>query len=98
MRKLIAQTAALVRPTEGNVFVKGLKATETKGGLAIPDTYQEENPRAMVVAIHPKSEVEYKAGDIVHIIGGAGVMPMKFDGDDYFLLTEECILAYVVEE
>jgi len=86
--------ASDLKPTVGNVLVKGIKP-EAPGGLALPDSYQEENPRASVVSVHPSSEGDYSAGDVVYIVMTHSVVPLKFDGDDYFLVSEESILAYV---
>ena len=88
-------SAADVHPTKGNVFVRGIRPTQSKGGLSLPDVYREDNPRAEIIAVHPESEADYKVGDIVYIVAQHGVMPLKFDGGEYFLVSEESILAYV---
>ena len=96
-RTFISNEAAKIRPTKGNVFVKGIRPSETKGGIAIPDNYQDDNPRAMVVATHRDNEGDYKDGDIVHIVSGIGLVNLKFDGEDYYVVSEEGILAWVEE-
>lgn len=93
-----------LKPLRDRVIVKPSEGQEqTKSGIVIPDTAQEEPQEGKVVAVGPgavdndgkKIPMAVKVGDKV-IIPKYGASKVKIDGDELLIMREEDILAVVV--
>ena len=93
-----------LRPLEDHVFVKPLEEEErTKGGIVLPDTAKEKPRQGEVVAVGPgrwdtdgkkRIPVDVKVGDRV-IFKKWGGDELKFEDEEYLILTQSDILAVV---
>lgn len=92
-----------IRPLEDKVLVQILEAeTTTASGLVIPDSAQEKPQEAKVIAVGPgrrdedgdRIELDVKEGDTV-IFSKYGGTELKYDGEDYLLLSARDLLAIV---
>jgi len=93
-----------LRPLNDKIIVKIIKATETtKSGLIIPESAQEKNQEAEVIAVGPgkvnettgvRNAIDIKVGDRVLYSKYSG-NEFKLDGDDVLMLEEGDILAVV---
>lgn len=93
-----------VQPLGDRLVVKVLEVIEekTKSGLYVPDTAKEKPQEAEVLAVGPgalndKGErvpVDVKVGDKVIFSKYAGT-EVKFDGEEYLILSERDILAKI---
>ena len=82
-----------LQPIKGRVLVKPFKSKEkTLSGIYLPDTAKEKTHQGEVIAVAEDATDEVALGN--HIIykefGGTEV---KFEGEDYILLTEDDLLA-----
>ena len=98
-----------IKPLSDRVLVEAVSSREigkeTKSGIFIPETVDKERAeQGFVVAVGPGRmtdegkivPVSVKAGDKV-LFSKYGPDEIKFDGKEYFILTESNILA-VIEE
>jgi len=93
-----------LKPLFDNVVVKPGKAEEqTKFGLVIPDTAKEKPQKGEVVAVgdgrwddegEKRVPVDVKVGDTV-IYKEWGKTSIKIEGDEYFIMSQNDILAVV---
>ncbi len=93
-----------LRPLNDKIIVKIIKATETtKSGLIIPESAQEKNQEAEVIAVGPgkvnettgvRNVIDIKIGDRVLYSKYSG-NEFKLDGDDVLMLEENDVLAVV---
>jgi chaperonin GroES len=93
-----------LKPLFDNVVVKPGKAEEqTKFGLVIPDTAKEKPQKGEVVAVgdgrwddegEKRVPVDVKVGDTV-IYKEWGKTSIKIEGDEYFIMSQNDILAIV---
>jgi len=91
-------------PLGDRVLVKPISPEnkKTKSGIIIPDTIDKERPeQGEVVAAGPGKEVSgklqklsVKKGDKV-IFSKYGYDEIKIDGEEFFILKEESILAVI---
>lgn len=91
------------RPLHDRILVKRLEeATETKGGLIIPDTAKEKPIRGEIVAIGAGKkddngktiELDVKTGDKVLFSKYSGT-EVKIDGNEHLIMREDDILAII---
>jgi len=94
---------ANIKPLEDKVLVQIVEAeTTTASGLVIPDSAQEKPQEATVVAVGPgrtndKGEVVpvgVNEGDTV-IFSKYGGTELKYDGQEYLLLSARDLLAVI---
>lgn len=92
-----------ITPLEDRILVQINEAeTTTASGLVIPDSAQEKPQEATVIAVGPgrfddKGEripVDVKEGDVV-IFSKYGGTEIKYDGQEYLILSARDILATV---
>jgi len=93
-----------LKPLFDNVVVKPGKAEEqTKFGLVIPDTAKEKPQKGEVVAVgdgrwddegEKRVPMDVKVGDTV-IYKEWGKTSIKIEGDEYFIMSQNDILAIV---
>ena len=82
-----------LNPVNGRVLVKPLEAGDkTPGGIFLPDTAKEKLLEGTVVSAAEDSTDEVAAGDRV-IYKEFGGTEVKFEGEDYILLSEDDLLA-----
>ena len=92
-----------IRPLEDKVLVQLVEAeTTTASGLVIPDSAQEKPQEATVVAVGPgklddagnRIPVDVKEGDVV-VFSKYGGTELKYDGEEFLLLSARDLLAVV---
>lgn len=92
-----------IRPLEDKVLVQILEAeTTTASGLVIPDSAKEKPQEATVIAVGPgklnddgkRAAMDVKEGDVV-VFSKYGGTELKYDGQDYLLLSARDLLAVV---
>ncbi|MDO5454428.1 MAG: co-chaperone GroES [Corynebacterium sp.] len=92
-----------IRPLEDKVLVQLVEAeTTTASGLVIPDSAQEKPQEATVVAVGPgklddagnRVPVDVKEGDVV-VFSKYGGTELKYDGEEFLLLSARDLLAVV---
>lgn len=95
--------AVNIKPLGDRVLVEPLEEAETEqGGIIIPDTAQEKQQRAKVVALGTgkvdddgkKIPFEVKVNDIV-LTSKYGGTEVSIEGQDYKILSASDILAVV---
>ena len=94
---------ATIKPLEDRVLVQIVEAeSTTASGLVIPDSAKEKPQEATVVAVGPgrtndKGEVTpvgVNEGDTV-VFSKYGGTELKYDGEEYLLLSQRDILAII---
>ena len=92
-----------IKPLEDKVLVQIAEAeTTTASGLVIPDSAAEKPQEAVVIAVGPgrlddngnRVAVDVKEGDTV-IFSKYGGTELKYDGEEYLLLSQRDILAVI---
>ncbi|APT88315.1 MULTISPECIES: co-chaperone GroES [Corynebacterium] len=92
-----------ITPLEDRILVQINEAeTTTKSGLVIPDTAKERPQEATVIAVGKgrfddegnRVPVDVKEGDTV-IFSRYGGTEIKYDGEDYLILSARDVLAVV---
>ena len=93
--------AIKVRPLHNRLIVQRLDEDEkTRGGIIIPDSAKEKPQQGRVAAVGPGKrdekgnliEMEAQKGDRVLFSKYAGT-EVKLEGDDYFIISEDDVLA-----
>ena len=93
-----------IKPLEDRIVVRPLEAEQvTASGLVIPDTAKEKPQEAEVIAVGPgrvddkgnRIPVDVAVGDKV-IFSKYGGTELKFDGQEYLILSARDVLAVVV--
>lgn len=91
------------RPLHDRVVVKRIDADEkTKGGIIIPDTAKEKPQEGKVLAVGPgriddsgkRIPLDIAVGDVV-IYSKYGGTEVKYDGEEYLILSARDVLAVV---
>lgn len=94
---------ATIKPLEDKVLVQLVEAeTTTASGLVIPDSAKERPQEATVIAVGPGrtgddgkvTPVNVKVGDVV-VFSKYGGTELKYDGQEYLLLSARDLLAVV---
>lgn len=93
-----------IKPLEDRILVQTLEAEQTTAsGLVIPDTAKEKPQEGKVLAVGPgrfdesgakRIPLDIKAGDVV-IYSKYGGTEVKYDGQEYLILSARDILAVV---
>ena len=92
-----------IKPLEDRILVQTLDAEQTTAsGLVIPDTAKEKPQEGEVLAVGPgriddkgnRVPVDVKVGDRV-IYSKYGGTEVKYDGQEYLLLSARDVLAIV---
>jgi chaperonin GroES len=92
-----------IKPLGQNVLLRRLEAEEkTKGGIILPDTAKEKPKEGEVLALGEgeldkngkRKEFQVKKGDRVIFSSYAGT-EVKFDGEEFLILSEDDILGVV---
>ena len=95
-----------IKPLEDRILVQTLDAEQTTAsGLVIPDTAKEKPQEGEVLAVGPgrfdedgekRIPLDIKVGDVV-IYSKYGGTEVKYDGQEYLLLSARDVLAVVVK-
>ena len=93
-----------IKPLEDRILVQPLDAEQTTAsGLVIPDTAKEKPQEGKVMAVGPgrfdedgnkRIPLDIKVGDVV-IYSKYGGTEVKYDGEEYLLLSARDVLAIV---
>ncbi|MCQ2551395.1 MAG: co-chaperone GroES [Clostridia bacterium] len=88
----------MIKPLGNRVLIKKVEAEEkTQGGLILTSTAKEQPQVAEVVAVGPGTEdekMEVKVGDKV-IFSKYGGTDVKFEGEEYTIMSQSDILAVI---
>ena len=92
-----------IKPLEDRIVVKALEAEQTTAsGLVIPDTAKEKPQEGEVLAVGPgrvddsgnRVPLDISVGDKV-IYSKYGGTEVKYDGEEYLILSARDVLAIV---
>jgi len=96
--------AVTIKPLEDRILVQPLDAEQTTAsGLVIPDTAKEKPQEGKVLAVGPgrfdedgdkRIPVDVKVDDVV-IYSKYGGTEIKYNGEEYLLLSARDVLAVV---
>ena len=94
-----------IKPLEDRVVIQTVEAEQTTSfGLVLPDTAKEKPQEGKVVAVGPgriddngkRVPVDVAEGDLV-IYSKYGGTEVKYDGEEYLILSARDILAVVTK-
>ncbi len=94
-----------IKPLEDRVVIQTIEAEQTTSfGLVLPDTAKEKPQEGKVVAVGPgriddngkRVPVDVAEGDLV-IYSKYGGTEVKYDGEEYLILSARDILAVVTK-
>ena len=94
-----------IKPLEDRVVIQTVEADQTTSfGLVLPDTAKEKPQEGKVVAVGPgriddngkRVPVDVAEGDLV-IYSKYGGTEVKYDGEEYLILSARDILAVVTK-
>ena len=94
-----------IKPLEDRVVIQTVEAEQTTSfGLVLPDTAKEKPKEGKVVAVGPgriddngkRVPVDVAEGDLV-IYSKYGGTEVKYDGEEYLILSARDILAVVTK-
>ena len=97
--------SASIKPLEDRVVIQTVEAEQTTSfGLVLPDTAKEKPQEGKVVAVGPgriddngkRVPVDVAEGDLV-IYSKYGGTEVKYDGEEYLILSARDILAVVTK-
>jgi chaperonin GroES len=93
-----------IKPLEDRVLVQPLDAEQTTAsGLVIPDTAKEKPQEGKVIAVGPgrfdedgekRIPLDVAVGDVI-VFSKYGGTELKYDGEEYLLLSARDVLAIV---
>lgn len=87
-----------IKPLDDRIVIKKFEAEEkTAGGLILAGSAKEKPQMAEVIAVGPGTEEEkmlLKVKDKVIMNQYAGT-PVKYDGEEYIILSQKDVLATV---
>ena len=94
--------AVSIKPLEDRVLVQPLEAEQTTAsGLVIPDTAKEKPQEGKVIAVGPgrfedgkRLPLDIAEGDVV-VYSKYGGTEVKYDGQEYLILSARDVLAIV---
>ena len=99
-------TKVSIKPLEDRIVVQANEAeTTTASGLVIPDTAKEKPQEGTVIAVGPgrvddpgekRIPLDVAVDDIV-VFSKYGGTELKYDGQEYLLLSARDVLAIVVK-
>ncbi|MBP6929818.1 MAG: co-chaperone GroES [Candidatus Moranbacteria bacterium] len=104
-KKPVARSKEKITPLNDRILLKPLSVDElntTSSGIIIPDTVSKEKPeQGIVIAVGEgkwengkRSPMSIKVGDKV-VFSRYGYDEVKLDGEEYYILREENILAVI---
>ena len=105
MRKGGVGRSVSIKPLEDRVVIQTVEAEQTTSfGLVLPDTAKEKPQEGKVVAVGPgriddngkRVPVDVAEGDLV-IYSKYGGTEVKYDGEEYLILSARDILAVVTK-
>ncbi|ERH17641.1 chaperonin GroS [Actinomyces graevenitzii F0530] len=105
MRKGGVVMSVSIKPLEDRVVIQTVEAEQTTSfGLVLPDTAKEKPQEGKVVAVGPgriddngkRVPVDVAEGDLV-IYSKYGGTEVKYDGEEYLILSARDILAVVTK-
>ena len=94
-----------IKPLADRIVIRQVEAEQTTAsGLVIPDTAKEKPQEGEVIAVGPgrvddkgnRIPVDVKVGDVV-IYSRYGGTEVKYDGEEYLILSARDILAVVTK-
>lgn len=97
------KTSVKIQPLEDKILVQAIEAlTTTKSGIVIPDTAKEKPQEGTVVAVGPgriddkgqRVPIDVEVDDTV-IYSKYGGTEVKYDGEDYLILSARDVLAKI---
>jgi len=103
MAKTTTTTKVGIKPLGDRVLIQRLEAEEkTSGGIVLPDSAKEKPKEGIVLALGPgklledgkRSTFSVEKGNRVIFSSYAGT-EVKWQGEEYLLMSEEDILAVV---
>ncbi|MDO4257896.1 MAG: co-chaperone GroES [Actinomycetaceae bacterium] len=92
-----------IKPLEDRIVIRQLEAEQvTASGLVLPDTAKEKPQEGEVLAVGPgrvddngqRVPVDVAVGDVV-IYSRYGGTEVKYDGDEFIILSARDVLAVV---
>ncbi len=93
-----------IKPLEDRIVVKTLEAEQTTAsGLVIPDTAKEKPQEGEVISVGPgrfnedgdeRIPLDISVGDVV-VFSKYGGTEIKYDGEEYLILSARDVLAVV---
>ena len=93
-----------IKPLEDRIVVQALDAEQTTAsGLVIPDTAKEKPQEGKVLAVGPgrfdedgdkRVPLDVSVGDVV-VFSKYGGTEIKYDGEEYLILSARDVLAVV---
>ena len=95
--------AVTIKPLEDRILVQPLDAEQTTAsGLVIPDTAKEKPQEGKVLAVGPgrvddngnRIPLDVAVGDVV-VFSKYGGTEIKYNGEDYLILSSRDVLAVV---
>ena len=96
-------TKVVLKPLEDRIVVRTLEAEQTTAsGLVIPDTAKEKPQEGKVLAVGPgriddngnRVPLDVNVGDVV-IYSKYGGTEVKYDGEEYLILSARDVLAVI---
>jgi len=100
---IVTATKVNIKPLEDRIVVQALEAeTTTASGIVIPDTAKEKPQEGTVSAVGPgrvdekgnRIPVDVSEGDVV-LYSKYGGTEIKYNGEDYLVLSSRDVLAVV---
>ena len=97
--------AISIKPLEDRIVVQTLEAEQTTAsGLVIPDTAKEKPQEGKVLAVGPgrvddsgkRIPIDVAEGDVV-IYSKYGGTEIKYQGEEYLILSARAVLAVVAK-
>jgi chaperonin GroES len=102
----VRQVSVSIKPLEDRIVVKALEAEQTTAsGLVIPDTAKEKPQEGEVVAVgegrwdesgSKRVPLDVNVGDVV-LYSKYGGTEVKYDGEEYLILSARDVLATVAK-
>ncbi|MDP9461246.1 MAG: co-chaperone GroES [Actinomycetota bacterium] len=97
-------TKVNIKPLEDRIVVQALEAEQTTAsGLVIPDTAKEKPQEGTVLAVGPgrfedgqRLPLDVAVGDVV-VYSKYGGTEVKYNGEDYLILSARDVLAVVTK-
>ena len=99
----MGHVAVSIKPLEDRIVIQQVEAEQTTAsGLVIPDTAKEKPQEGEVVAVGPgriddngnRVPLDVAVGDVV-IFSKYGGTEVKYNGEDYLILSSRDVLAVV---
>jgi len=91
---------ATIKPLGKRVLIKRAEATQTKGGIYLPETAKEKPKEGSVIAVGPEvDQGSVKVGDRVMFSAYSGTEVKDQSGnEEYLVMSEDDILGVLAEK